>query len=205
MVNAVMPHLEHVSPFEVQKLFQPKSVQRAKSSTSLTCSHRSANDLSGNRGAEVGIQTDLRLPVAILVKDKRVILSHPVRPSLCRFSFVFIGLAISVFTWGLQYKISLYYPKLSTYHQLPEAKLLSRNEQATATESLLVISERDWNGVCGGLFTQALFVWVFGLFPISGATRTVPERTRPWLVLLSARLEAFFFRPPPTLVVVSQS
>jgi hypothetical protein len=112
---------------------------------------------------------------------------------------VFIGLAISVFTWGLQYKISLYYPKHSTYHQLPEAKLLSRDEQATATESLLVISEKAWNDVVrGGLFTLALFVWAFGLFPILGTTRTVPERTRPWLVLLSARLEAFFFRPPPT-------
>ena len=129
----------------------------------------------------------------------RVILSHIIRPGLCRFSFVFIGLAISVFIWGLQYKISLYYPKHSTFHQLPDAKLLSRNEQATATENLLVSNEKAWNDVVrGGLFTLSLFVWFFELLRVSRADQTEPERTRPWLVTLSARLNAFFFRPPPT-------
>ena len=58
--------------------------------------------------------------------------SHKIRPNLSRFSFVFLGLAISVFAWGLQYKLSLYDPPHSTSHEIPEAKLLSRNEQATA-------------------------------------------------------------------------
>ena len=135
-----------------------------------------------------------------------MILSRTARPNLCRFSFVFIGLAISVFTWGLQYKISLYYPKHSTYHQLPEAKLLSKNEQPAAIEGLLMTSAKPQQDIVrGGLFALTIFVWVLGLLPISGATQTEQERTRPWLHSLSASLNAFFFRPPPTFVVVSKS
>jgi hypothetical protein len=129
-------------------------------------------------------------------------LSEKYRPRFCRLSFVFIGLAISVFTWGLQYKLSLYYPQHSTYHQVPEAKLLSRNEQPTATDGLKMSSAKDPAGpVGGGLFTLTLFVWVLGLLPTSGASRTEPEHTRPWLVSLSSRLNAFFFRPPPAIVL----
>jgi hypothetical protein len=109
-------------------------------------------------------------------------------------------LAICVFTWGLQYKLSLYYPKHSTYHQLPEAKLLSKNEQATAIDGVLMSIAKAPNDIVrGGLFTLMLFAWVLGLPPISGATQTEQERTRPWLVSLSAALNAFFFKPPPTL------
>jgi len=130
-------------------------------------------------------------------------LSDTIRPRLCRLSFVFIGLAIAVFTWGLQYKLSLYYPEHSTYHQIPEAKLLSRNEQPIATDRLMTSpAKAPTDVVAGGLFTLTFFVWVFGLLPLSGATRIEPERTRPWLVSLSARLNAFFFRPPPTFVLV---
>jgi hypothetical protein len=127
--------------------------------------------------------------------------SDTYRPRLCRLSFVFIGLAISVFTWGLQYKLSLYYPKHSTYYQMPEAKLLSRNEQSLATDRLMMSTAKAPTEIVrSGLFTRTLFVWVLGLLPISGATRTETEHTRPWLVSLSTRLNAFFFRPPPTFV-----
>ena len=125
--------------------------------------------------------------------------SDTFRPRFCRLSFVFVGLAISVFTWGLQYKLSLYYPKHSTYHQLPEAKLLSKNEQATATDGLLSNVKAPSDIVRGGLFTLMLFAWGLGLPPISGAAQTEQERTRPWLISLSAGLTTFFFRPPPTL------
>ena len=91
-------------------------------------------------------------------------LSDTFRPRLCRLSFVFIGLAISVFTWGLQYKLSLYYPKHSTYHQLPEAKLLSKNEQPAATKGLLMTSVKPPQDIVGGgLFTLLFLVWLLGL------------------------------------------
>jgi hypothetical protein len=144
---------------------------------------------------------DVRLYLLDFVK-----LPDTFRPHLCRLSFVFVGLAICVFSWGLQYKLSLYYPKHSTYHQLPEAKLLSKNEQPAATEGLLMTSAKPVHDIVrGGLFTLTVFVWVLGLLPISGATPTGPERTRPWLQSLSVSLTAFFFRPPPTLVFLSNS
>ena len=124
--------------------------------------------------------------------------SDTFRPRLCRLSFVFVGLAIAVFTWGLQYKLSLYYPKHSTYHQLPEAKLLSKNEQATATDGLLTSTAKTPIDILRGAVLTLMLFAVVGLPPVSGATQTEQERTRPWLHSLSATLNAFFFRPPPT-------
>jgi hypothetical protein len=132
--------------------------------------------------------------------------SDTFRPRLCRLSFVFVGLAISVFTWGLQYKLSLYYPKHSTYHQLPEAKLLSKDEQPATTTGLLTTRVKPAQDfVHGELFTLTLFVGVLGLLLVMGAVQTGPERSRPWLQSLSASRNAFFFRPPPTSVFVSNS
>lgn len=124
-------------------------------------------------------------------------LFNRIRPSFGRFAFVFVGLAISVFIWGLQYKLSLYYPPHSTYHQIPEAKLLSRNEQAPATEGLLTSAKTAADVVGGDLFALTLFVCALRLLPIFRGSQTVQERIRPWLVSLGASLNAFFFRPPP--------
>ena len=133
-------------------------------------------------------------------------LSPTIRPSLRRFTFVFIGLAISVFTWGLQYKLSLYYPAHSAYHQIPEAKLLSRNEQSATAESLLISTAKAPGNLSrGGLFTLTVYVWALQLLPISRVTQMEQERTRPWLESLRASLNAFFFRPPPTFAFVPNS
>jgi hypothetical protein len=124
-------------------------------------------------------------------------LPNPVRPRLSRFTFVFFGLAVSVFTWGLQYKLSLYYPPHSTFHQIPEAKLLSRNEQSTPTQASLLSSAKFLGDATqSGLVILTLFAWIVLLRPIR-ARHTEQELVRPWLVSLSARLNAFFFRPPP--------
>jgi len=54
----------------------------------------------------------------------------------------FLGLAICVFSWGLQYKLSLYDPPQAVSHQFPTAKLLSKNEQSRATDSPRVVRTR---------------------------------------------------------------
>jgi hypothetical protein len=142
-----------------------------------------------------GVSTFLRRE-----KQNHVKLSHSIRPNLSRFTFVFFGLVISVFTWGLQYKLSLYYPPHSTYHQIPEAKLLSRDERAAATESPIVISTKAPSDIVHGwLFTLALFVLVLGLLHMPGASQREQERKRPWRVSCNPALNAFFFRPPPVL------
>ena len=60
---------------------------------------------------------------------------------------VFLGLAVCVFAWGLQYKLSLYDPPRAASHQIPEAKLLSRDEQSSAAESPLVIRTKTSTSV----------------------------------------------------------
>ncbi len=110
---------------------------------------------------------------------------------------MFFCLAVSVFTWGLQYKLSLYYPPHSIFHQIPEAKLLSRNEQSTPTEASLLSSAKfPGDRTQSGLVILTLFACMMLLRPVR-ARHTEQEFARPWLVSLSARLTAFFFRPPP--------
>ena len=127
--------------------------------------------------------------------------AHKIRPNLSRFTFVFLGLAISVFTWGLQYKLSLYDPPHSTSHDIPEAKLLSRNEQATASEGLFVSNTEVWP-LIGQLVTFGLLAFVLPRFNLTAAprfTRQAREAKRPWRVSCRPGLNAFFFRPPPAL------
>jgi hypothetical protein len=126
--------------------------------------------------------------------------SHKNRPDLSRFTFVFLGLAISVFTWGLQYKLSLYDPPQSTSHEIPEAKLLSKNEQTTVGEGLF-IGTAVWP-----LIAQVSLLGLLG-FALLGldlpGTQTFSyrgrEAKRPWRFSCRSGLNAFFFRPPPSL------
>jgi hypothetical protein len=53
------------------------------------------------------------------------------------FFLILLGLGLSVFGWGLQYKLSLYDPPQASSHQMPQAKLLSQDEQATAAHTSL--------------------------------------------------------------------
>jgi hypothetical protein len=129
----------------------------------------------------------------------RVALRNTIRPSLCKLTFVFIGLAISVLIWGTQYKVSLYLPSHSIYHQIPEAKLLSQKEQSVSAQPLLILSAKSLADLAHGqLFTLTLFASMLALPAIAGANQTEEELKRPWLVASRSSLDAFFFRPPPT-------
>jgi hypothetical protein len=126
--------------------------------------------------------------------------SGSIRPRLSRLTFVFVGLVISVFTWGLQYKLSLYNPTLSASHQIPEAKLLTKNERILAPDSPLIMSTPAPRGMTDvWFFASSLLLWVPVLLLVleSGASAREEERERPWLVFLRAALSALFFRPPP--------
>jgi len=127
--------------------------------------------------------------------------SRKIRPNLSRFSFVFLGLAIAVFTWGLQYKLSLYDPPHSRSHQIPEAKLLSRNEQAPLVESLFVISTDAWP-IMAQILPFTLLAFVLANFRSHGTQifrHLGSEAKRPWRISSRPGLTAFFFRPPPSL------
>lgn len=121
--------------------------------------------------------------------------------SLSRLAFLFLGLAISVFTWGLQYKLSLYDPPQAISHQIPEAKLISKNEQTVeAKNPILDISGASAKAV--QLILSSIFLLISVALNLLHAPVSV-ERERdaqlPWHVERFASLNAFFFRPPPAL------
>ena len=112
---------------------------------------------------------------------------------LSKFTLVIIGLAVSVFVWGLQYKISLYFPP----HQVPQAKLLSKNEQPTRVERI-VAGATKLVGDTERIGFYALALSALGLMHVVATSRNAAlEHRTPWLVALLACLGAFLFRPPP--------
>jgi hypothetical protein len=121
--------------------------------------------------------------------------------SLSRLAFLFLGLAISVFTWGLQYKLSLYDPPQAVSHQIPEAKLLSKNEQTIETRHpILDVSGASAKAV--QLILSSIFLLISLALNLLHAPASV-DRERdaqlPWHVERFASMSTFFFRPPPSL------
>jgi hypothetical protein len=115
-------------------------------------------------------------------------------------SLASLGLAVCVFAWGLQYKLSLYdSPKTASQH-IQQAKLLSRNERIGATESPQVVRTRTSTRVSYAIPT-AVFLILFLPFSISksqASGRTEPRTSHPWN-LRRGLFNIFFVRPPPLL------
>lgn len=124
-------------------------------------------------------------------------LLRPNRPGLSRFSFAVFALALSVFTWGLQYKLSLYDPPQAASHSLPVAKLLSKDEQAAVTKGVAAADTK----VPGELvfFVGASFLFLLAHIPsiFVAKRRVAQDHRRPMFISCSASMNAFFFRPPP--------
>src|ERR1035437_7519485 len=112
----------------------------------------------------------------------------------------FLGLAFCVFAWGLQYKLSLYDPPQTASHQIPKAKLLSRDEQSSTVEHLLVIRTKTSTSV---IYTAPTAVFLTLLLAISVLNPPVPgrleERANRLFHLHRAVLNTLFVRPPPVL------
>ena len=118
---------------------------------------------------------------------------------LPQLALVLLGLAISVFTWGLQYKLSLYDPPQAISHQMPEAKLLSKEEQMSKAESpLLGASEMITKKM--ELILPSIFLLIALALKLRRALKpsgSVHDLRTPFRPRLLACLDAFFFRPPP--------
>jgi hypothetical protein len=116
--------------------------------------------------------------------------------SLCGL-FIYTALAICVFTWGLQYKLSLYDPPQATSHQVPQAKLLSKNEQTGTAQihsTILkkTIASAGFSGPATPFFIVAMAPI---LFEKASEYRKQPAdsvRGRQ-----SGLSDIFFVRPPP--------
>lgn len=118
-----------------------------------------------------------------------------------RLAFAFLGLALSVFSWGLQYKLSLYDPPQAISHQMPEAKLLSQEERPTQAEHPLLDALRNRTikiqCVLSGIFL--LISLAFNLCRAHRRAARVPVTRTPLHLRRFICLDAFFFRPPPIL------
>jgi hypothetical protein len=116
-----------------------------------------------------------------------------------------MGLALCVFTWGLQYKLSLYDPPQSVSHKIPTAKLLSRDEQATSLETPLIGIAKLPAKIFQALLSTAFLSLLLPLSLL--VTQTLRHReqefSQPWRLRSSASLNAFFFRPPPVRIHLS--
>jgi len=113
---------------------------------------------------------------------------------------VAIGLMLSVFTWGLQYKLSLYDPPQSVTHTIPEAKLLNKDGRTTVSQSGVTVDTRfpASFAVTAGIFFLCLLSHVASERPAIRLAALDPDFSS--FMSNSRGLSAFSFRPPPSLL-----
>lgn len=110
-------------------------------------------------------------------------------------------LGVCLFFWGLGYKMSLYGVHTTGIHRIPEAKLLSRDEDRNATQAVeLRLTKTD-------LPQQSTLYAVFGLLALISVAGLRVERERHyisipklWCWQFGAFRSALFVRPPPVFL-----
>ncbi len=115
-------------------------------------------------------------------------------------ALAFLGLAVCIFAWGLQYKLSLYDSPQTATHQVPKAKLLSSNEQSRTAKIPLVDQTKASNSVFRvvvAIFSVILLLASGQLIPLAG--QSAQWSNRSWRLHLSSFLSDLFVRPPPVL------
>jgi hypothetical protein len=112
-----------------------------------------------------------------------------------------LGLAICVFTWGLQYKLSLYDPSQVSSHRIPIAKLLSRDERSGPEEgSPAVRANASATALCAvSIAAFFLLLLLPGLPKLQASGEREERASRSWR-LRRAFLNKLFVRAPPVLV-----
>jgi hypothetical protein len=125
---------------------------------------------------------------------------NPTRKARLWFSIAFVTLALSVFIWGLGYKLSLYAPPQSESHLIPKAKLLSKNERNVREKVPLIDDSRPPSPVA-----QRVLPWLvmlsFAALLLKTPTLSLWEldAARSWHLRRLPCLNSFFSRPPPIL------
>jgi hypothetical protein len=111
-------------------------------------------------------------------------------------------LGTCVFFWGFGYKLSLYETQGPTLHNIPEAKLLSKNEDPNATDSLrlCLASAVAAQSALIAISAAVIVFWSNSVNPpVSSFTARTPEPPSPRTRFI---LGAFSFRPPPIHVAL---
>lgn len=116
------------------------------------------------------------------------------------YTFAFLALAVLVFTWGLQYKLSLYAAPHSIAHHMVQAKLLANDEQASLLLYEDAIGPTDFVHASSAFIPGELLVALLAfslLLASSQQSQEVCASERPWRTASQASFNVFFFRPPP--------
>ena len=110
-----------------------------------------------------------------------------------------LGLAFCVFAWGLQYKLSLYDPPQAASHQIPKAKLLSKDQQSKTPEGLQ--SGRYGSPVKWMILAPAtvFFIWQVLVLLNPPASGQWEQQANSSHQIHCAILNTIFVRPPPFL------
>ncbi len=124
-----------------------------------------------------------------------------IRTRAFNFPALFLGVGLCVFAWGLRYKLSLYDPPHAASHNIPIAKLLSKDE---LPETLRPTGLAADAGAFAGLLLLRSWPpnmvpsWVFAETHrrVLSQPGSQPSRAS---ILESSGLHSFFFRPPPVL------
>lgn len=121
------------------------------------------------------------------------------KPSVAStLKLVFFGLALCVFLWGLQYKLSLYDPVQASSHQIPTAKLLSKDDLSSGLTAVLAATRTtpSDSALPSLLFTACLLTLLMRTAVGLPSWNVLSSRIQ-WRVRAEACLNAFYFRPPP--------
>jgi hypothetical protein len=113
----------------------------------------------------------------------------------------YIGLSLFVFAWGLGYKLSLYAPPHSESHRILQAKLLSKNEKAPATESPLLSETKPSTAAIRVALSSALLFLVlsYGSLDAVAFSQLNFDVKQSWRLRHRTGLSFFFVLPPPVL------
>lgn len=105
-----------------------------------------------------------------------------------------------MFLWGLGYKLSLYEVHTPGVHHIPEAKLLSRNEDPNATDSMRHVLSGISKPVGSVLLISMIVFWQNVEEPNQYVAHRDLGLKQPPSSGPNPGLTAFFFRPPPGLI-----
>jgi hypothetical protein len=111
-----------------------------------------------------------------------------------------VTLGMCVFLWGLGYKLSLYEVHDPGVHPIPEAKLLSRNEDPTATDRLRDCLSCLSKPAGSMLLISIVVFWSGGETPSRSVVIRDLALNERLPSLRNECLTRFFFRPPPALI-----
>ncbi|MGC1424034.1 MAG: hypothetical protein WA354_22270 [Terracidiphilus sp.] len=121
--------------------------------------------------------------------------------SSTRLSMLLVMLGVCVFFWGLGYKLSLYDFHRASIHRIPEAKLLSRNEDPDATDSVRLCLAKSESSQQTSAYTFMIFFLLAGGIAglKAGWDRQYFGFLKPWCLCSQAILSALFVKPPPAI------